>query len=121
LQATLTGPAEVPGPGDPDGSGSAAILLNQGQGTVCFKLKVANIDEVTNAHIHSGTVDVSGPVVVGFDPVNNGLRNCVSGVDPDLIKDIRQNPQNYYVNVHTAAFPAGAIRGQLSVPSKPPK
>lgn len=114
LSATLTGAAEVPGPGDPDGSGAAVVTLNQGQGMVCFDIEVADLDEITNAHIHVGTADVSGPVVVGFDPVNNGLNNCVSGVDPGLIKDIRQNPQGYYVNVHTSTFPAGAIRGQLS-------
>lgn len=114
LFATLTGAAEIPGPGDPDGSGSAVVTLNQGQGMVCFDIEVADLDEIVNAHIHVGTADVAGPVVVGFDPVVNGLNNCVSGVDPDLIKDIRQNPQDYYVNVHTSTFPAGAIRGQLS-------
>jgi len=36
---------------------------------------------------------------------------CVS-VDPDLIKAIRQNPENYYVNVHTTDYPGGALRGQ---------
>jgi hypothetical protein len=35
-------------------------------------------------------------------------------VDPGLIKAIRQNPSAYYVNVHNADFPAGAVRGQLS-------
>lgn len=114
LFATLTGAAEAPGPGDPDGSGSAVVTLNQGQGMVCFDIAVADIDQISNAHIHEAPVGVPGPVVVGFDPVNNGLNNCVSGVDPDLIKDIRQNPQDYYVNVHTTVFPAGAIRGQLS-------
>ena len=38
---------------------------------------------------------------------------CVSAGE-DLIKEIRQNPANYYVNVHNADFPDGAIRGQLS-------
>jgi hypothetical protein len=38
----------------------------------------------------------------------------VTGVDPELIKDIRQNPSSYYVNLHTAEFPIGVIRGQLS-------
>ena len=38
---------------------------------------------------------------------------CVSGADPDLTRDIRRHPSRYYVNVHTADFPDGAIRGQL--------
>ncbi|MCA1850177.1 MAG: CHRD domain-containing protein, partial [Acidobacteria bacterium] len=37
LTATLTGAAEVPGPGDPDGTGTAVITLNQGQNEVCFE------------------------------------------------------------------------------------
>jgi hypothetical protein len=114
FSTNLTGAAERPGPGDPDGSGTADITLNQGQGEVCFDITVANIDTITAAHIHVGTVDVAGPVVVNFDPVANGLSNCVDGVDRDLIKAIRQNPENYYVNVHTTTFPAGAVRGQLS-------
>jgi len=37
----------------------------------------------------------------------------VSPVDRRLLMDIIQHPQDYYVNVHTADFPGGAIRGQL--------
>ena len=43
LSATLTGAAEVPGPGDPDGSGTAHLTLNQGQGEICFTIEVADI------------------------------------------------------------------------------
>jgi hypothetical protein len=114
LTATLTGAAEVPGPGDPDGRGWALITLNQGQGQVCFKLTVENIAPATAAHIHRGTADVAGPVVVGLAaPTDGSSSGCVSA-DRDLIKAIRQNPQNYYVNVHNPEFPAGAVRGQLS-------
>ncbi len=112
LSAKLSGAAEVPGPGDPDGSGKAQIVLNQGRGEVCFKITVTDIADPTGAHIHVGEADVSGGVVVNFDVPLNGLSGCVE-VEADLIKDIRRNPSGYYVNVHNADFPPGAIRGQL--------
>jgi hypothetical protein len=112
---TLTGAAEVPGPGDPDGSGTAAVRLNLGQGEVCFELVVSGIAPATAAHIHVGPAGVAGPVVVGLAPPTSGTSSgCVTDVSPELIKVITQNPQNYYVNVHNADFPAGALRGQLS-------
>jgi hypothetical protein len=115
LSTTLTGAVEVPGPGDPDGSGTALITLNQGQGVVCFELTVEDIAPATAAHIHVGSAEVAGPVVIPLAaPTDGSASGCVSEVDADLIKDIRKNPQNYYVNVHNAEFPAGAVRGQLS-------
>jgi hypothetical protein len=114
LTATLTGAAEVPGPGDPDGGGTAVITLNQGQNEVCFELTVTNIAAATLAHIHSGGPTVAGPVVVTLTPPAEGSsKGCVSA-GADLIKNIRQNPGNFYVNVHNADFPDGAVRGQLS-------
>ncbi len=112
LTASLTGGAEVPGPGDPDGSGTAKLWLNQGQGRICFSLAWTGIATPTAAHIHRGTSAVSGPVAVGL--AVGSQPSCVTGIDKALIKDIRQNPHNYYVNVHNADFPLGAIRGQLS-------
>jgi hypothetical protein len=117
LGANLSGDAEVPGPGDADGSGVANVTLNQGQGEVCFHIVVTDITlPAAAAHIHVGSADVAGPVVVGLAPPDaSGVSTgCVQGVEPNLIKDIRQNPDNYYVNVHTSDFPAGAVRGQLS-------
>ena len=73
------------------------------------------IAAVRDAHIHRAPAGSPGPVVIGFNPAVNGLSGCVSA-DPDLIKTIRQNPEGFYVNVHTAEFPAGAVRGQLSHP-----
>ena len=115
LYTTLSGSTEVPGPGDPDGSGSATITLNQGQGQVCFELTVANLAPVTAAHIHEAPAGKAGPPVVTLTPLPTGdsSSGCVSA-DPELIKRIRQNPENFYVNVHTGEFPDGAIRGQLS-------
>jgi hypothetical protein len=115
---TLTGAAEVPGPGDPDASGTAFITLNQGQGEVCFDLSWAGIDgTVTAAHIHVGSATVAGPVVVplfaGAFAGTDSASGCVSASE-ELIKAIRQDPENYYVNIHSTVFPAGAVRGQLA-------
>jgi hypothetical protein len=115
LSASLTGAAEVPGPGDADGTGSAKVTLNQGKGQICFELTVANIAAATAAHIHTGVAGQAGGVAVTLSPppANGSSNNCVSA-DAELIKKIRQNPENYYVNVHNAEFPNGAVRGQLS-------
>jgi hypothetical protein len=113
LEAALTGAAEVPGPGDPDGSGEAFFTLNQGQGEICFQLTVADIAPATAAHIHRGAEGVPGPVVVGLIPPTSGFSSGCISVDRELIKEIRQNPSAFYANVHNSPFPAGAIRGQL--------
>jgi hypothetical protein len=114
FETAMSGAAEAPGPGDPDGSGTAEIRLNQGQGQVCFSLEVSGIAPATAAHIHFAPVGVPGGVVVGLVPPTSGTSSgCVSGVDEDLIKAIRQHPELYYVNVHNADFPGGALRGQL--------
>jgi hypothetical protein len=114
---TLTGAAEVPGPGDPDGSGTATLRLNPGQEQVCWEISVSDVAPITAAHIHVGTSDVAGPVVVPLFPPLPDADGFSSGCNPadrELIMAIIQHPENYYVNVHNADFPAGALRGQLS-------
>ena len=64
-KATLTGAAEVPGPGDPDGGGTAQVTLNSDKNEVCYDLTVTKIDEATAAHIHEGATGKDGPVKVG--------------------------------------------------------
>ncbi|WP_109208824.1 MULTISPECIES: CHRD domain-containing protein [Microbacterium] len=114
---TLTGAAEVPGPGDPDASGTASLRLNPGQGEICLDIEWADIDGmVTAGHIHAGEATVAGPVVVplfagGLDGTDS-VSGCVAA-DRGLILDIIRDPDGYYVNVHSSVFPAGAIRGQL--------
>ncbi len=119
LSADLNGANEVT-PGDPDGTGTMHLTLNQGQGEICWDLDVQGIASPTRAHIHAAPAGANGPIEVFFfdlvisDPIPVAFDGCIDGVDADLIKDLRQNPQNYYINVHNAEYPAGAIRGQLS-------
>jgi hypothetical protein len=120
LSAALTGAAEVPGPGDPDASGSASVRLNPGQGEVCFEISWADVDgEVFASHIHVGTADVAGPVVVtlftGSFGGTGSQSACVQDVDRELIRAIARNPEGYYVNLHSLPdFAGGAIRGLLT-------
>ena len=113
LTATLTGAAEVPGPGDADGTGLATITLNHGQGQVCYELKVSNIGTPTAAHIHTGAADKAGPVLLALATPTSGTSKDCATLDKEKIADITKNPANYYVNVHNAEFPDGAVRGQL--------
>ena len=114
---TLTGAAEAPGPGDPDGSGSVTLRLNPGLEQVCWEISVSGVAPITAAHIHEAPAGVPGPVVVPLFlplPDENGFSSGCHSADRALILDIIQNPDEYYVNVHNAEFPAGALRGQLS-------
>lgn len=115
LRAKLTGEAEVPGPGDPDGRGLAWIGLFPDAGRVCWRIVAADITlPATAAHIHDGAADVAGPVVVTLGgPGENGISQGCTTADAALINDIRAHPEEYYVNVHTTDYPSGAIRGQL--------
>jgi hypothetical protein len=116
LVAVLTGAAEAPGPGDPDGSGFALITLNVGRAEVCFFLAVQDIAPATAAHIHVAPVGVPGPVVVPLAPPTQGTSSGCTSADRHLVQAILLDPASYYVNVHNAEYPAGAIRGQLSLP-----
>jgi CHRD domain len=121
LSATLTGAAEVPGPGDSDASGEAFLRLNQGQERICFTVSWADIDgTVLVGHIHPGAAGEVNPPLVdlffGPLPGTGSASGCSQDPDIDrgLIKAIRKHPSDYYVNVHSTEFEAGAVRGQLS-------
>ena len=104
----------VCGIGDPDGTGTATVTLNPGQNRVCWEITVSNVAAPTRGHIHNAPAGTNGGIVVDFfNSTPAPLTGCVDDERATII-DIIQNPQNYYVNIHNADFPGGAIRGQLS-------
>ena len=105
---------EEPGGGDLNGTGRAYLEFNPGRGTLYYYLEVQNIDPATAAHIHFGTTGVAGPVVVGLQAPVDGISYGTINLDKELIKAIKKNPENYYVNVHNELYPAGAVRGQIT-------
>jgi hypothetical protein len=111
LQTELSGAEEVP-PGDPDGSGSATIIVIPPD-TICYVLTAEGIQPATAAHIHSGPPGVAGPVEVPLAAPTFGASGGCTQANPEDVSGIQENPGNYYVNVHNEEYPAGAIRGQL--------
>jgi hypothetical protein len=113
LVANLT--TEVPGPGDPNGHGHAMFKVYRAR--VCYTLSVRGIKPATAAHIHKGRKGVAGPIVVPTDQSTLNLPRPTSkgceAIPPALSTKLRQNPSQYYVNVHNKPYPEGAIRGQL--------
>jgi hypothetical protein len=99
----------VPNQGDLDGSGVVTLTINPGLGEVCWTITVTGVEPITAAHIHVGPSTAPGPVVVPLNPYTGG---CTE-VDRELALAIIMNPSAYYVNVHNATYPAGALRGQL--------
>ncbi|HEX8627699.1 MAG TPA: CHRD domain-containing protein [Catenuloplanes sp.] len=118
LVAQLDGMQEVPAAGDPDGRAVGFVGLRGT--TVRYAFAWSAIAAPTAAHIHSGRVAQAGPVVVGFFAAPGGLPASINGVagevqaDAAVVQQIRRQPANYYLNLHNAEFPAGAVRGQLN-------
>ena len=111
--AQLTGASEVPGPGDPAGEGAAAVTIDPVSGEICVDLRATGIQTAVAAHIHRGGPTVAGPIVVPLTPPTPTSAACVTATGV-LAAEIAANPAGFYVNVHTATYPAGAIRGQLA-------
>ena len=110
----LSGANHVEG-GDPDGSGSAMVRINPGQRQLCYTLNVSDIGPATAAHIHEAPAGSTGPVVVDLQAPSSGMSQACTTISRELARELIQNPQDYYINVHNMEYPAGAVRGQLDM------
>lgn len=112
--ANLSGSAEVPGPGSKTGTGSFTGDFNGSFTQLCYSLSVSKIAAPTAAHIHLGVQSRSGPPVLTLQTPEVGkTEHACTAIDPALARKIKNTPMGYYVNVHNAAYPDGAIRGQI--------
>jgi CHRD domain len=119
---TTTFTTSLTGPG---GTGTAVLTLNPG-GKVCYVIEVTLTTAgdvprepapgLGNAHIHAlpaGAIAVD--LTTTFQSLGDATfvaSGCVRA-DKDVVRDILLNPDQYYLNVHTVAFPGGAVRGAL--------
>ena len=113
-RAHLMGSNEVGG-GDPDAMADAEVSVSDAFDQVCYEVKnVTGLPEVTAAHIHYGRAGTNGPPVFTLVKSNDGRwQGCRDGAEWTENR-LQGNPQDFYVNLHTAEFPNGAIRGQLT-------
>jgi len=133
LEATLDGRDEVGTAansaiaGDPNGRGGVYVFGVDGDPkTLCYVLTVDKIAPATAAHIHKGAAGTAGGVVVNLArPTDGNAADCLTEGETlatgapafptgETVAAILANPAAYYVNVHNADYPGGAIRGQLS-------
>ena len=111
--AKLDGEHDVPA-ADPDGYGTFSASFN---GTkLCYGLQVVKIGPPIAAHIHKAPVGQNGPISVQLNVPSTGAIAGSTGcktLSTSRANAIKATPGAYYVNVHTNAFPNGAVRGQL--------
>ena len=109
----LGGATENPS-GAPHGRGRAVISLRGKKNQVCWKFRsLRGFSKPNAAHIHIGSAGTSGNVVVPLSTDPKFKRaGCVSAA-PAMIKAIAANPNGFYVNIHSATYPEGAVRSQL--------
>lgn len=102
--------ARLTASGDADGSGHAALTFKADRKKVCATIHWSGIETPDYAHIHQVS---DGSIVVDLTGAVTGGAKCTKGVPSATIKRILNKPGKYYVNVHNAAYPAGAIQGKL--------
>lgn len=113
LTASLSGANEPGGAGDATATGSVSVTVDTTSGQVCATV-TSGISGAAAMHIHKGASGVNGPVVVPFDAKKINAGSSCATVSAAIAGQIAAAPAGYYFNVHSPAFPAGAIRGQLA-------
>lgn len=106
-------------------SKGAAQLKVFADGTIEFLLTVNNKsgETFTRAHIHKAVAGSNGGIhwdlleagnpVASLSDQPSQLRGVARARTAAVLGDLLANPSGYYVNVHSTAFPGGAVRGQV--------
>lgn len=110
FKATINGTSETP-PNASTATGTATLTFNTSTKMFDIVVTFSGIT-ATASHIHKGDVGMAGSVVFGFtSPITSPIKYTSVALDATQEADL--NADLYYVNIHSAAFPGGEIRGQL--------
>jgi CHRD domain/Bacterial Ig domain len=113
----MNGEYEVP-PRITAARATVAITVNTATGVIDARVNGSGFDDATAAHLHDGFAGVNGPVIVGLERDANNLglwRSNGATLTATQIATLQEG--GIYANVHTAAAPAGLIRGQILPPN----
>jgi uncharacterized repeat protein (TIGR01451 family) len=112
--ANLTGAQETPA-NNSTGSGSATLLLSPDETTARVSLNFGGLTSTqTDAHIHGpGGAGVIAPIL--FPLPNGNVSDFEITLTPADVSDLKNGL--LYINVHSANFPNGEIRGQFGTSS----
>jgi hypothetical protein len=124
--AELTGSEVVPGPGDPDGAGTATITIDRRAQTLCAVIHHENVvSEDPYAPIEAIVLLNFGPERVPDYPgafalmlwntwtLDADIEVCVA-ISPELIKQIEKDPSLFNVQINGGFYASGAISGRLT-------
>lgn len=109
FSATLNGASEVPS-NVSAAKGTASAVYNKNTGILTVNVTWSGVT-ATAAHIHTGSAGVNGAIVFTFSTVTSPINYTTVALTAAQEKDLLANL--YYVDIHSAAYPNGEIRGQL--------
>lgn len=112
FQGDMNGAAVVPGPGDPDGTGTFKVSIDNAKNELCYELAWQKIDQPNGGHVHIGGPDAAGQIMVDLNLPANGPKACIP-VDSTSVGHMTSGAKSHYVDLHNPSFAEGAIRGQL--------
>lgn len=127
LEANKVGPK----PAETQAAGQIVFYLDEAKGELTYELQVTNLDDVRMAHLHVGPSDRQGPLVFWLYPAAVQSARKISGNFTGILAKGEIRPENLrggisfdqlveamrsgqaYVNVHTAKYIPGELRGQI--------
>ncbi|WP_187414326.1 CHRD domain-containing protein [Nonomuraea sp. PA05] len=121
LAAGLRGANEVGSPGDRNGRSTVVLKISGNE--VTFAARWNKIGTPTAGHVHAGARGVNGDVrldLLTTSPPSSvrGVTGTVTATN-ELVQALVADPGAFYANLHDAAHPKGAVRGQFHRLSKP--